>query len=1242
MKRTKKSHRRITSLLLSVLIMLAFMPAAAFAETDDQAGGGTVRMIAGEMLSGFEGYTSKDPTVAWVDGSGRLCAMKEGETTVTTATESGTFTRKVSVSRYDDGSPVVGRLKILARYNDQMQFYDGHSYLLFTSYRDGVKVSVDDLYAGYEISDSYYKDINADISAGSNHTGTDADKYFTYRNDMNSVTLDRGEIVTIGMYRDFDLTVPQAALGSLRNSTLWGGLIREGKAAAVENLFVLADLGQISFEEAINNCKALIKEAGLDYKKWTDGVVNGGVCFNRELYNQKLEWDQFENVTYELDITQKQLDALVGTLGGNNNKFSIMHNSCATVTVNAWNAAVGTRGGEDTSYKLYKNGKGIMADFDAPKTVKESIMARLPGYYLNNSAGVQEPDAGFHDETGWVYVSAPEKVDSDIHIYEKYDLDTFVTSADDLSIKTEIYTLGEGGKHEPVGSDASFTEGKEIFVKMTAGEGGDFKYALKDITMNGVSFWDDEHFDHAEQAYVITMPAKKSSRLRVLYAKTELTAAENTYVQVPKGGTLDINDCASLSSGSKRMKWEIVPDGDVLDSNDVLTYTDNGHRVLKAAAEGSAYVWAYAEGNDQIRLLFHVNVYRSRDKMAAVSFDDSGEILVSVPGKDGDLPQSGYLVPKGSELQLIPAWTGSKVLSSVTAGGRSIGPGESFTADKDISISYKTRAASVTGVPEKITLRNKGDSYQLKAKTRYNGIAGLLPVYDSSITYYSSNPLVSVSEDGLIKVDGDIPEGGMAVYVVACAGSSAGMVSASCKVIVGDYDGERTVGRLTIHSRAVNKGQLVAHAAVTFTAKEDLDLGVSLYEYYKPNAKLIGLLEDYNEHPEKYAHDPALYNNNELDIKDRKSYFDISHRGAGSEPVDIPVGKDTSITASNYSFDESNLTAMMLAFSSGDMSSSEDTAELVRQICAYQSGSEDFDPEKAFDSLASTIANMYRTYRQQAYVPANGHSVGGVCIDRELYNQFRRDDSQMPNNYYAVDVTAEEFAMMSAYLADPANNYYSIFSKNCGSAARDIWNATFFDRPELRLKANYTSISDEPESLYIELGLLRLKSIRGGCGGTNFYPRAIEIVRKESGSDPAPAPAPDKTEPADKTPAQSNTQAAVTAPAAIPAAIVNPIDAGLRMDIPKRGKMTLRWGKVDGASGYDIYVRTDDGKNILSKKTATVKSGKKLSKKITRVRGKKINPNKTYRFVVRAYKKSGRKKVYIATSSMCIRNGSGN
>ena len=58
---------------------------------------------------------------------------------------------------------------------------------------------------------------------------------------MDSVTLNRGEIVTIGMYRDFDLSVPQAALGSIQNSTLWAGLTAAGKAAVVETLFKEAE-----------------------------------------------------------------------------------------------------------------------------------------------------------------------------------------------------------------------------------------------------------------------------------------------------------------------------------------------------------------------------------------------------------------------------------------------------------------------------------------------------------------------------------------------------------------------------------------------------------------------------------------------------------------------------------------------------------------------------------------------------------------------------------------------------------------------------------------------------------------------------------------------------------------------------------------------------------------------------------------------------------------------------------------
>ena len=81
---------------------------------------------------------SDNPSIAWVDGDGTLRALKEG----TTKIHCGEETYAVTVDDYNDGSDVVGQLKILARYNDSMQFYDGHVYLLFTSYRDGVSIKV--------------------------------------------------------------------------------------------------------------------------------------------------------------------------------------------------------------------------------------------------------------------------------------------------------------------------------------------------------------------------------------------------------------------------------------------------------------------------------------------------------------------------------------------------------------------------------------------------------------------------------------------------------------------------------------------------------------------------------------------------------------------------------------------------------------------------------------------------------------------------------------------------------------------------------------------------------------------------------------------------------------------------------------------------------------------------------------------------------------------------------------------
>ncbi len=312
----------------------------------------------------------------------------------------------------------VGQLKILARYNDSMQFYDGHVYLLFTSYRDGVTITVDDLYAGYEINEKYYADIKKDISFGSNHNKqTTAADYFRENREMKSVTLNRGELVTIGMYRAFDLSIIDAALGTIQNSTVmkYGGAARDAaKTAVMENLFSYLKYGTATPENAFARLIQQIIKNGIDPGLFLDGTVPGGLCFNRELYNQKLEWDQYENASFALDIDQDQLNRMVSALQGNLNKFSILKNSCATVALRAWNAAVGTDGqGHKTAYYLESSGKGIFSYIDAPKTVKAEIMTKLPGYWLNSSAGVAEPNAGYVDETGWVYVSAPKKLDQD-------------------------------------------------------------------------------------------------------------------------------------------------------------------------------------------------------------------------------------------------------------------------------------------------------------------------------------------------------------------------------------------------------------------------------------------------------------------------------------------------------------------------------------------------------------------------------------------------------------------------------------------------------------------------------------------------------------------------------------------------------------------------------------------------------------------------------------------------------------
>ena len=371
----------------------------------------------------------------------------------------------------------------------------------------------------------------------------------------------------------------------------------------------------------------------------------------------------------------------------------------------------------------------------------------------------------------------------------------------------------------------------------------------------------------------------------------------------------------------------------------------------------------------------------------------------------------------------------------------------------------------------------------------------MLPVYDPAIIYTSSDPLVEVDENGLIKVVGNVPEEGTCVIITAAARSGIG-VERQCKVSIGNYAGSKIVGKLTISARHVTQDEKVGHGCLTFTTYEDVDLATSYHTLYEPNEKYYALMADYEDHPEKYPSDPALFSE-EIPIENRESYFNIDETsGAFAEPRTIHLMSGASMTVSNYGFGGSQLETFMQSIKGSTLSEITPAAQyLVTQIEAYLRG-EEFDGPLTFDSAVRALALMFGFSWFTGENPADGLTPGGLCVNREMFNEFRRNDSQFPNNYHQIEITADELAQFKAYLSNPQNNFYNLFSMNCASGVRNAWNQTLADRPDLRLKANYSGITDDTESLYYELGLLNLKKGLPGQGGTQFYPKSVPSRHK--------------------------------------------------------------------------------------------------------------------------------------------------
>ena len=90
------------------------------------------------------------------------------------------------------------------------------------------------------------------------------------------------------------------------------------------------------------------------------------------------------------------------------------------------------------------------------------------------------------------------------------------------------------------------------------------------------------------------------------------------------------------------------------------------------------------------------------------------------------------------------------------------------------------------------------------------------------------------------------------------------------------------------------------------------------------------------------------------------------------------------------------------------------------------------------------------------------------------------------------------------------------------------------------------------------------------------------------------------------------------------------INGGLKVT-QKGSGIGVKWGKVEGADGYEIYVEYCGKTKFGGRPEKTVKAGK-TSVKITRVNGKKLNLKKNFKLYVRAYKNVNGRKVTLSKS----------
>ncbi len=302
---------------------------------------------------------------------------------------------------------VVGSVRLVARFDKSTHNpMHGHVYLVYTSYVDNLDIEIDNLY-GYYLANSEYKEMLDEACAGESPenvswrstvdeiTEANNDDRLAAANDLyqpqdhekhthGKVTLNRGDYISIGNYGMADKKeVAEEYLEDAKQIFMG----HEEELRQIYNDVVGKHVGLQYIIDNYSDVLLELQAEGVDLVNhvFTD-KTEGGVFINRELWNQKYEYDQGPNEVIEQDATKEQLNVMLDYIS-KNSYFNIFNHNCSTVGSGAWNEIYGYKtndAGEKvkTDYYVDSSVKTPVTTLNLPMIVKRSIskMSQLPGY----------------------------------------------------------------------------------------------------------------------------------------------------------------------------------------------------------------------------------------------------------------------------------------------------------------------------------------------------------------------------------------------------------------------------------------------------------------------------------------------------------------------------------------------------------------------------------------------------------------------------------------------------------------------------------------------------------------------------------------------------------------------------------------------------------------------------------------------------------------------------------------------